>query len=188
MQRLGRQWFVVAALLLAARVAAQQSSPAADQPGHLEARRFVELFLQRYHAQFNETAERPADWDPTTLVQRALTPELARALAADRAAQMANDEENVGLDFDPFSNSQDPCETYKAGRTAQRADTLMVEILGECHGQIPLIPDAVYMLLRRGREFAIADIVYPQGASLRGVLRELDEMRKRPTPPMKEHD
>jgi len=148
----------------------------------------VELFLQRYNAQFDENAERRADWNPMTLIQRALTPELARALAEDRAAQMANDEENVGLDFDPFSNSQDPCETYKAGRTAQRADTLMVEILGECHGQIPLIPDAVYMLVRRGRELVIADIVYPQGASLRGVLRELDEMRKRPTPPMKEQD
>lgn len=185
MHRLGRCLAFAGALLLPNALESQQSPPAPAPAAHNEAKRFVEQFLARYFGQFKDNAERDAGWDPITVVRRALTPELARALEADRAAAAANDEEIVGLDFDPFSNSQDPCETYKTGRVAQRADTVMVEILGECHGQIPLIPDAVYMLVRSPREFAIADIVYPQGASLHGVLRELDQMRKRPAPPLR---
>ena len=146
------------------------------------ARTFVERFITRYNGQFKETPDRPADWNPLTLIERSLTPDLVRALEEDRAAAAANQDEIVGLDFDPFTNSQDPCETYAAGRTAQRADTTMVEIVGQCHGQNPLIPDAVYLLVRSGGEFKIADIVYPQGGSLHGVLRELARMRKASPP------
>lgn len=170
--------------LTASAVSAQTSSASDASAVHLEAKRFVELFIERYNGQFRETPERPANWNPLTLVRRSLTPDLWRALEADRAASAANDDEIVGLDFDPFTNSQDPCDTYKAGRTAERADTVMVEILGECHGQNPLFPDAVYLLVRSGREFAIADIAYGHGGSLTGVLRELAEMRKRSSPPL----
>lgn len=183
MPRSVRSTLLAVLFAVALPVGAQQSAPA--QPaGSAEAKRFVEVFIERYYGQFKEDANRPENWDPVAIVRRALTRELAEALAADRAAAVANQEEIVGLDFDPFSNSQDPCETYKTGRVAQRADTLMVELLGECHGQIPLIPDAVYLLVRVNRELAIADIAYPQGGSLRNVLRQLDEMRRRPTPPL----
>lgn len=163
--------------LVATRADAQRTETATPA-----ARLFVERFLARYNGQFEENPERPADWNPLTLVERSLTPDLVRALEDDRTAAAANQDEIVGLDFDPFTNSQDPCETYEAGRTAQRADTVMVEIVGRCHGQNPLIPDAVYLLVRRGNDFAIADIVYPQGGSLHGVLRELARMRKASSP------
>lgn len=146
------------------------------------AKAFVELFVARYTGQFKEDPNRPVDWNPLALVERALTAELFRALEEDRVAAIANEDEIVGLDFDPFTNSQDPCETYEVGRTAQRADTVLVELVGKCHDQIPLIPDAVYLVVRRGSDFAIADIVYPQGGSLSGVLRELARMRKASSP------
>lgn len=170
---------LLALFALTATDAAAQRRTETAQPA---ARLFVENFIARYNGQFKETPERPGDWNPLTLVERSLTPELVRALEEDRAAAAANQDEIVGLDFDPFTNSQDPCETYAAGRTAQRADTLLVELLGRCHDQNPLIPDAVYLLVRRGADFAIADIVYPQGGTLTGVLRELARMRKQSPP------
>jgi hypothetical protein len=149
---------------------------------HDDAKRFVERFLATYNNQFDQDEERTADWDPVRAVASFLTPQLARALAEDRAAAEANTEEIVGLDFDPFSNSQDPCDTYRTGRAAQWGDSVIVEILGDCHGQIPLIPDAVYLLVRIGNDFAIADIAYPQGASLMRILQYLAEQRKNPPP------
>lgn len=162
-----------------AQAATRPSAPAA---AHDDARRFVERFLQTFHGQFAQDQDRPDDWNPMRAVEPFFTPQLARALAEDRAAAEANTEEIVGLDFDPFSNSQDPCETYRTGRTAQRADTVLVEILGDCHGQIPLIPDAVYLLVRSGSTFAIADIAYPQGGNLLRILQYLAEQRKNPPP------
>ncbi|MBX3132286.1 MAG: hypothetical protein KF689_02710 [Gemmatimonadaceae bacterium] len=167
----------LATAALAATLLLPSSAQAQD-----DAKAFVDRFLAVYHSQFEQEEERSAEWDPVAAVAAFFTPQLARALAEDRAAAVASTEEIVGLDFDPFSNSQDPCETYRTGRSAQRADTVMVEILGDCHGQIPLIPDAVFLLVRRDGSFAIADIAYPQGGSLLGILRHLAEMRRQSPP------
>jgi len=55
-------------------------------------------------------------------------PELLTALQADMEAQHRCPGEICGLDFDPFTNSQDPCDPYRAGRVIRHADTVVVAV------------------------------------------------------------
>jgi hypothetical protein len=59
-----------------------------------------------------------------------LSPTLRDALLADLAASRKNPDEIVGLDFDPFVNSQDPAPHYRVGSTSTQQGTCRAEIYG----------------------------------------------------------
>jgi catechol 2,3-dioxygenase-like lactoylglutathione lyase family enzyme len=149
-------------------------------PRATEAQRWVHDFVARYLGQFGDMSDKPDNWDPIAMLNARLVPSLRQALAADRDAARANDEEIVGLDFDPFVNSQDPCETYRAGGVFVRGDSLQVAIHATCDYGSPLFPDAVYILVRGGADFLIADIQYPGNSSLTQILKYLAEQRAKP--------
>lgn len=145
-----------------------------------EAQRWVRSVVAEYLGQFGDMSGKPDNWDPLTEIEARLVPSLRQALRADRAAARANQEEIVGLDFDPFANSQDPCESYRAGGVAVRGDSLQVAIHANCDYGSTLFPDAVYVLVRGGADFLIADIQYPGNSSLTGILKYLAEQRAKP--------
>lgn len=76
---------------------------------------FVQSFYDWY-------AQRPGL--PRALRYRplAFSPEIYRALKEDEEAQAKAPGEIVGLDFDPFLNSQDPIEHYVVGRIRLKGD------------------------------------------------------------------
>lgn len=145
-----------------------------------EAMRYVEGFLRRYLGQFEAAAERPGDWNPLTALRADLSPTLLAALQADRAASAANDEEIVGLDFDPFINAQDVCDPYEARAATVRDTTVDVAVYNTCDWGHPLVPDVIYQLQRRGERWVIVDLRYAAGQSLLEVLAYYAEHRKQP--------
>lgn len=152
----------------------------AEGPSARDAEAWVEEFLVRYLGQFDEETEHPEGWNPLTLLREDLSPDLMTALQADRDASIANDEEIVGLDFDPFINAQDVCERYVAGRAIDRDTTMDVAVYDTCDWGHPLVPDAIYVLQRRGARWVLVDIRYGGGQSLLEVLAYYAEQRKQP--------
>ena len=63
---------------------------------------------------------------------RLFAPALLAALRADLDAQSRDSEEVVGLDWDPFLASQDPCESYRVGKATARETDYLVEVYPSC--------------------------------------------------------
>lgn len=70
----------------------------------------------------------------SAIVERAgvFAPELLAALKADFDAQAADSDEVVGLDWDPFLNTQDPCSTYRVGSSNHAKPRALVPVFGTC--------------------------------------------------------
>ena len=64
-------------------------------------------------------------------------PQLLEALRLDFAAQSKNPDEIVGLDWDPFLDTQDPCNPYRVGQITRRGDTILVAVKGLCTDAAP---------------------------------------------------
>jgi hypothetical protein len=109
--------------LVAGCTSAKTSQPTAD-----DARRAVADFYSWYvplargtpQADMRAVRERPSTFSP----------QLVDALRADSVASAASPSEVVGLDGDPFLNSQDPCEQYAPVNSSERDGHFFVDVLG----------------------------------------------------------
>lgn len=63
------------------------------------------------------------------------SPELFHALCEDSETSKKAKGEIVGLDFDPFLNSQDPHARYEVGNVVPAGDSYRVEVLGVSAGR-----------------------------------------------------
>jgi len=108
--------------------------------------------------------------------------QLARALREDSAAQAEAEGEIVGLDFDPFLNSQDPGEHYKVGRITQKDDSYWVDIHSvSSSGRVYEKPSVVAEVVRKNGQWHFVNFHYSSGNDLLGVLKELKESREKPS-------
>lgn len=108
------------ALLLASSCAsAQSSAPKADEAS---CRTFVQSFYD-WHVAHGSNFEKTFK-----LKRSVLSPQLGNALAADLAAAKKNADEIVGLDFDPFLNSQDPAARYRVGKVMVKEGSCLAEV------------------------------------------------------------
>lgn len=122
---------------------------------------FVQGFYDRYlplsagHGQGpawgRAVAARPADF----------APELARALQDEAHAQDAAKGEVAGLDFDPFLNSQDPCDRYEAGTARPVGAGYAVDVYGVCSGTRNPQPDVIAALAPADGSWQITNFQYP---------------------------
>jgi len=109
------------------------------------------------------------------------TVKLARALAADEAAQAKASGEIVGLDFDPFLNSQDPDKRYQVGKIMHTGQRFLVEIHGVVDGKAVAKPEVVADVVRVGGKYRFENFLYPEnGGNLLSVLKTLAAERHRP--------
>ena len=69
--------------------------------------------------------------------------QLRKAILEDNAAAEKNPNEIVGLDFDPFLNSQDPEKVYKVGDTARKGKTFWVNVHAVQSGSPQKKPDVI---------------------------------------------
>ncbi len=114
--------------------------------------------------------------DAVRLRPEVFAPGLLRALQADIAAARRNPGEVVGLDWDPFTGSQDPCLPMKVDLVTRRADTLLVMMRGQCTDQPSRSsPDAIPELLPSGRGWTFVDIRH--GADRGTLLQDLAQLR-----------
>lgn len=107
---------------------------------------------------------------------------LFRALKADSEAQAKAKGYVVGIDFDPFLASQDPCEHYEVGRVSQKGNGYWVDIYGVCSGKRNEKPDVIAEVARHDDSWAFTNFLYPTiHRDLLGTLRTLRAERQKPS-------
>lgn len=127
---------------------AQTPDPSADS-----ARAFVQRFYDWYL---------PGENMNSAIRDRrsAFAPRLYQALKRDRDAQAKEPGDIVGLDFDPFTNSQDPCEHYGARGANRKGHGYEVEVVAKCGGKWNARPSAVALVERQGGKWVFANFIY----------------------------
>jgi hypothetical protein len=148
------------------------------RPSHAQGPRdsvlqFVQSFVTWYVPIVLTPHDGPA-WNAVLAQEKWLSPELRAALRADSAAQAGAQGEIVGLDFDPFVDSQDPWERYEAGSVRRRGRSYLVSIYGFRAGSRISRPDVIAELVRRNGSWVFTNFHYPkEHTDLLRVLRRL---------------
>ena len=164
------------ALLVLACLPAAAQTPAA-KPDEASCRTFVQNF-------YNWHVAHGTNFEKTFKLKRsALSADLGNALAADLAAAKKNADEIVGLDFDPFTNSQDPSPRYRVDKTKVDGEHCMAEVHGvpsDRKGQ----PDATAELQFANGAWKFVNFHYgsdngPDNENLLSVLRALKRDREK---------
>lgn len=134
------------------------------------ARAFVSGFYNWYVPLALKDRAEPAWLIPLREKKAEFAPQLIRLLQADAAAQ-SKCEDLVGLDFDPFLNSQDPAEHYEVGRIKQQGSIFTAEIYRAQAGQRSSTPDVTASFAKRDHRWMFLNFYYSQGANLVALLK-----------------
>lgn len=113
-------------------------------------------------------------------------PELAQALQRDFDAQAKVKDDIVGLDFDPFLNTQDSCPRFELGKVTQVKTGYRVEVFGICAGKKSTVADVAPELTWVNGHWEFVNFYYPnlmkddaKNADLLAQLKMLEELRKK---------
>jgi hypothetical protein len=140
-------------------------------------RRFVQGFYDWYTPKlFNEKvdAELLALKSKSTM----FTPELKRALLEDWDASSKNKDEIVGLDFDPFLDSQDPDRHYTARQVEPKGKTWLVSVFGSTSSHEKTTrADVIAQVEKTKHGWRFTNFVYGKEDDLLKTLRELKKER-----------
>jgi hypothetical protein len=115
--------------------------------------------------------------------------ELFKALKEDSDAQ-ARAREIVGLDFDPFLDTQDPCDRYELRGITRKGNTYLVEVFGvypvRPSDRPDEMPDVIAEVARRNGHWVFTNFLYPpvakqfpDSSNLLAILKLLREDRRR---------
>ncbi len=172
---LRRSTCVLVLLACARRASAQK--PVADSAQ--AAQRFVETFYRWYAPKAVAATREPAAAVALRERRSVLDQALARALAADLSAQAKVRDEIVGLDADPFLNSQDPCEASAVGSAMRKYGGFRVPVFAICGGKRTPTPVAFADVRAARGRWTIVDVLGADGTtSLAATLRQLASERR----------
>jgi hypothetical protein len=144
-------------------------------PGAGSVRAFVQTFYEWYAPRALGDSHEPA-WNIALRTKgRYFSSELALRLHEDSDAQGKAEGEIVGLDFDPFLNTQDPGKHYEIGDAVKKGDSYWVQIRDASRGKTRKA-DVVAELEKKG-QWHFVNFHYPNGQDLLGVLKELKNVR-----------
>jgi hypothetical protein len=120
---------------------------------------FVRSFYQTYGPRSATSGLAAVD---SLLVERPalFTPELLAALRRDAAARAAVKGEIDGLDWEPFLNTQDPCEQYVVGTATRAASHVRVRVYAICRGRRSDSVAVVADVTPVGSSWAFANFLY----------------------------
>jgi hypothetical protein len=159
---------------------AQQSAQRQGSPSCLQ---FAQGFYDWYAPITQKETGTPA-WDIALHKRRdAFSSQLFRALKADSEAQARAKGELVGLDFDPFVNSQDPADHYEARQHAVKDNRCSVEVWRASPNDTaaksakPAVIAALALV--RGHWFFV-NFQYPDETDLLTLLRRQDKNSRKP--------
>ena len=141
-------------------------------------KREVRQFVQSFYDWYVPESTRTHNFGKLIKNHRAsFTPQLAKALIEDNVAQSEGRGELVGLDFEPFTSSQDPCEKYLAGSVRNKANRYRVDIFSICDGKSSDKPELVAEVTSVNDRLVFANFRYENGADLIGILHSLANER-----------
>jgi hypothetical protein len=122
-------------------------------------RDFVQGFYDWYVPKALKVNVRPANL-VLKYKSSAFSPELVRALQEDSEAQAKSPHQLVGLDFDPFLNSQDPSQRYVVGNVTVKGDRYWVEVYSITLGKRSPKPDVVPELMLKDGQWIFMNFHY----------------------------
>jgi len=114
---------------------------------------------------------------------RIFSREILRKLREDMAASRKSPGEIVGLDFDPFLNSQDVADRCEAGKVTRKGDRYLVQINSHYSDSKDAGPSLVAELRQESGKWVFVNFHYgkgngsPKNENLLAVLAELKAER-----------
>lgn len=158
------------------------SALATELADAVSVRQFVQQFYDWYAPIAQEDQrKRPAAAEAIERRKSSFSPELWSALKEDLDAQ-AKSREIVGIDWDPFLNSQDPCEKYSAGAVKEQGGLFLVEVfMAACGDGAKLSGPAVVANIRKsGKAWQFTNFTDPEHhVNLMEALKVLKQERTR---------
>jgi hypothetical protein len=108
------------------------------------------------------------------------SPVLLRALKEDMVASSKSPGEVVGLDFDPFLDSQDPDDHYKVGNVTKKGAHYLVEVWGVRSGKREDAVSVIAEVEQANGKFRFVNFIMPEAKDdLLHVLKQLKADRKK---------
>lgn len=141
-------WSLFLILALVSPLSAQEDNAQNVQ----KCRSFVQGFYDWYVPKALRDTDVPASDLAIRIKSSSFSSELLRALREDSQAQAKARGEIVGLDFDPFLNTQDPGKRYAVGNITPKGDRYWVEVFRMSAGRKGAKPEVVpEVMLKDGR-------------------------------------
>ena len=103
--------------------------------------------------------------------------QLKKALLEDDAAAAKNPDEIVGLDFDPFLNSQETEKSYKVGDIARKGKTFWVNVHAVHSGSAKKKPEVIAEVAQVNGRWVFVNFHSPTGPDLLQTLKQLAKER-----------
>lgn len=135
--------------------------------------------MQSFYDWYLPRASRSGDFYSTVLKTKTqwFSPILLQALKQDYAASQANPNEVVGLDFDPFLNSQDPSPKFKVTNAKVQGTKCSAEVHGITDGvsNEEVHPELSFV----NGNWKFVNFRYEQGSDLMSMLKLLKTERQK---------
>ena len=103
--------------------------------------------------------------------------ELRRALMSDAAAQSKVSGWIVGVDFDPFLNSQDPANGYQIGKVNKKGSHQLFHLHAVTESRKQPKPTVVAEVEKQSGNWVFVNFHYPDGGDLLSTLKNLSASR-----------
>jgi hypothetical protein len=153
----------------------------ADEAGQKRAA----VFAQKFYDWYVPIALKPGKGDASdvAIAKRGalFDPPLLKALKEDSEAQAKTPDDIVGLDFDPFLNSQDPDDKYVVGAVTESGGLYLVDVYGLRKGKREKKTSVVAELKPVKDSFVFTNFRYGTDGDLVGVLKQLADDRANPS-------
>jgi hypothetical protein len=144
----------------------------------------VRTFVQSFYDSYVKLASGEHSLSPSEVVlaKRAsvLSPQLFRALKADDDAARKVPDEVVGLDFDPFLNTQEEASPCTVGKITLSHGVYMVEVRSK--GSTGKQPDVIAEVGQQSGNLVFVNLIYPGQGDLLSELKTLAKEREKPSP------
>jgi len=177
---MGRHRTFVGCLLCVA-ISCSLYAQAVDQAkAESSAREFVKQFYDWYVAT-TVNGSLPVGGYPVALKEKShvFDPVLLRALKEDHASQKRTPGELVGLDFDPFLNTQDPSNLYRVGLVTRKGNHYWVEVSAIPSDTKTSGPDVIAEVVQKKGHWHFVNFHYPGDGDLLSTLKSLREERNK---------
>jgi hypothetical protein len=165
---------MIAALVLLVLNAGVQTLHAEDAP-----KKFVEDFYTWY-VSIASHGHADAASDIAIKKKSALfSPELLKALKEDSQAAAKNPGEVVGLDSDPFLNSQEQINRVVIGNVKEKNGAFRVDVFDVLEGKTDKKPNVIAEVKQENGHWIFVNFWSPDGDNLLNDLRALSKERKK---------
>jgi hypothetical protein len=105
--------------------------------------------------------------------------ELRSALMSDAAAQPEVSGYIVGIDFDPFLNSQDPAGRYEIGKVTEQGNRYLFHLHAVIERNKQPRPAVIAEVEQQSGNWVFVNFRYPEGSDLLSTLRNLSARRSK---------